>query len=258
VSVIRLVVEGAELRAELSSAVDLSIPLAFDGPQPEFFGAPRASSTPLAVGEWIGDTSRGSGCNVAVHQLVPHCNGTHTECVGHIVDDACHVSDLALEALMPATLVTVAATEHGEIDRGTIEAALETFPRRGLRRGLILRTTPNDETKRARAYTADDAPPFLGVDAAGLLVELGVQHVLVDFPSLDPMNDGGRLSAHHAYWGLPQGSRDGSLATRASCTVTELIYVPDEVRDGYYLLNLQVPPFRADAAPSRPVIYELQ
>jgi len=36
--------------------------------------------------------------------------------------------------------------------------------------------------------------------------------------------------------------------------MTELINVPDDVPDGRYLLNLQIAPFEADAAPSRPVL----
>ena len=44
----------------------------------------------------------------------------------------------------------------------------------------------------------------------------------------------------------------------ASALVTELAYVPDSVADGLYLLDLQVPAFGADAAPSRPVLYPLR
>jgi hypothetical protein len=41
-------------------------------------------------------------------------------------------------------------------------------------------------------------------------------------------------------------------------TVTELIYAPDPIPDGHYLLNLQVAPLLADAAPSRPVLYPVR
>ena len=41
------------------------------------------------------------------------------------------------------------------------------------------------------------------------------------------------------------------------CTVTEMIFVPNEVHDGDYLLELQLPRFMNDAAPSRPVLYAL-
>ena len=60
------------------------------------------------------------------------------------------------------------------------------------------------------------------------------------------------------YWGLPPGSDDAASARRGHALVTELAFVPDAVRDGLYLLDLQVPAFAADAAPSRPVLYALQ
>ena len=36
-----------------------------------------------------------------------------------------------------------------------------------------------------------------------------------------------------------------------------MIFVPNEVHDGDYLLELQLPRFMNDAAPSRPVLYAL-
>jgi hypothetical protein len=44
--------------------------------------------------------------------------------------------------------------------------------------------------------------------------------------------------------------------SRFSSTITELIFVPDLVADGFYMLNFQVPNLRTDAVPSRPVIYK--
>jgi len=40
-------------------------------------------------------------------------------------------------------------------------------------------------------------------------------------------------------------------------TITELIYVPNSVTDGEYLLELQVAAFENDASPSRPVLYNI-
>jgi hypothetical protein len=37
-----------------------------------------------------------------------------------------------------------------------------------------------------------------------------------------------------------------------------MIYVPDEAKDGYYFLNLQIASFENDASPSKPVIYPIQ
>ena len=52
---------------------------------------------------------------------------------------------------------------------------------------------------------------------------------LVDLPSVDREVDGGRLEAHHAFWGLPDNPRH-------HCTITELVYVPSNAPDGMYLL----------------------
>jgi len=86
--------------------------------------------------------------------------------------------------------------------------------------------------------------------------------LLTDFPSVDPEEDDGRLAAHHEWWGLPQRSEAGNAVainqshSRFSSTITELIFVPDSIGDGVYMLNFQVPNLRTDAVPSRPVIYK--
>jgi len=41
-------------------------------------------------------------------------------------------------------------------------------------------------------------------------------------------------------------------------TITEMIFVPNKIKDGNYLLQLQVINFSGDAAPSRPIIYPLE
>jgi hypothetical protein len=40
-------------------------------------------------------------------------------------------------------------------------------------------------------------------------------------------------------------------------TITEMIFAPSYLEDGAYLLNLQIPAFVSDAAPSRPIIYKI-
>src|SRR5690606_13966067 len=102
--------DGLRLAADLSHPIDLAIPLDFDGHQPSCFGAPPARRTHFGVDGWIGDTRRGGSCNVQVLQLNPHCNGTHTECVGHIVDDAVHAATVLRGGLLPATLISIAPT----------------------------------------------------------------------------------------------------------------------------------------------------
>ena len=84
-----------------------------------------------------------------------------------------------------------------------------------------------------------------------------VSHLLVDLPSIDKMQDDGLLTNHHAYWRVPAGTHKLTPAAAVNKTVTEMIFAEDAIQDGVYLLNLQAPAFASDAAPSRPVIFEL-
>ena len=73
---------------------DLSIPLDFEGPQVNYFDVEKASTTPFKSDAVIGDTEQGGSCNFDVVSLIPHCNGTHIECVGHIVHENIFVNQL--------------------------------------------------------------------------------------------------------------------------------------------------------------------
>ena len=249
---------GAQFRADLARGADISIPLDFGGPQPSFFGAPRASAEPLVIDDYTGDTRRGGSCNAEAYRLVPHCNGTHTECVGHLTDERLAIRDLAT-ALIVCRLITVRpddGPEGLEIHADALAGALGTAGAAG-GTGLVIRTLPNDAGKRERAYASGSMPASFTPGAMSLLVDLGIEHLLVDLPSVDPGHDGGRLAAHRIFWGLPPGSRRAAAASRGHATITEMIFVPDEVLDGSYLLNLQIPPFMSDAAPSRPLLFPL-
>jgi len=67
---------------------------------------------------------------------------------------------------------------------------------------------------------------------------------------VDRARDGGTLLAHHLFWNVPE-------KPNLSRTITELIYVPDHVKDGQYLLQLEVAPLHNDASPSRPKLFAL-
>ena len=77
-----------------------------------------------------------------------------------------------------------------------------------------------------------------------------MEHLLIDLPSVDREKDEGKLTAHHIFWDYPNN-------TQLQKTITELIYVPNDVLDGTYLLNLQIASFENDATPSKPVLYKI-
>jgi kynurenine formamidase len=248
---------GRHYHADTVAAHDLAIRLQFDGPQPGFFGAPPAGAQSFAAGDFTGDTRTGGSCNVEVYRLNPHCNGTHTECVGHIAHDTVTLADLSIPWTLPATLVTVDTASTAAIGRERLERAWRRWPAREFHRALIVRTLPNSPAKQSRRYDDRSPPPYLRVSALELVHEMEVEHLLVDLPSLDAMDDK-TLAAHRVFWGLSSDSRPCAEAAQPRATVTEMIYVPEDVPDGYYLLNLQVPRFATDAAPSRPVIVPIE
>jgi kynurenine formamidase len=114
---------------------------------------------------------------------------------------------------------------------------------------LVIRTLPNSSSKLTQHYSASN-PPYIEAEAIAILVAAGINHLLVDLPSLDREHDEGKLAAHHVFWNYP---KEAALHR----TITELVYVPGEVNDGLYLLNLQISPFENDAAPSKPLLFKL-
>jgi arylformamidase len=262
----RIALAGGELDIDISRPVSLAVELDFAGAQPRHFGAPRASARPFETSGFAGAVARGASCNCEVISLIPHCNGTHTECAGHLTRERLDASRVAPLGLLPALLVSVAAEAAGAegsdpaprsgdllVTRRALERA---WPARAPfeARALIVRTLPNHADKRLHDYSAE-TPPYLTREAAQLLTARGIAHLVVDLPSIDRAHDEGRLTAHRIFFGLPPGSTALADATRRDATITELAFVPDELRDGACLLELQVPALAGDAVPSRPLVY---
>jgi len=265
----RISLGGREVRVDLSQPVDLAVPLDFAGPQPRHFGAPRASAQPLELGAFSGAVTRGASCNCEVITLIPHCNGTHTECVGHLTREAVAAFRVVPASFIPALLVSVAPEAAGAAREGSAPAPQahdRLITRRALEhswgrapfeaRALVIRTLPNPPEKRTRDYSGHTAA-YLSREAAQLLVERGILHLVVDLPSIDRARDEGHMTAHRVFFGLPPGSTALASAARPDATITELAYVPDSLADGAHLLELQVPALGGDAVPSRPLLYPL-
>ena len=266
----RIAVGGRELSIDVSRPVMLAVALDFAGPQPRHFGAPRASSRPFEAAGFTGSVERGASCNCELITLIPHCNGTHTECVGHLTRERLDAWRVVPAGFLPALLLSVTAEAAGAAGEGSDPAPRASdrlITRRALERGwpsapfeaqaLLIRTLPNTADKRARDYSAA-TPPYLSQQAAQLLVSRGILHLIVDVPSIDRAHDEGRLTAHRIFFGLAPGSVQLGAAARPGATITELAFMPDELADGAYLLELQVPALGGDAVPSRPLLYRLR
>jgi kynurenine formamidase len=266
---IEFTTDGQRWRADLAAPADLAIALQFDGVQPRFFATEPARSAPLQAGGFTGDVRQGASCNCGVYSLAPHCHGTHTECAAHVTIGGESIAalmppSLSLAALLTVRPVALGAMWNADVAHGSPSDAVVT--RELLTEAaapwladpwmaLVIRTLPNDPSKLQRVYAGACPAPYFLPDAMKWIVERGVTSLVVDLPSLDRAEDGGALAAHRIYWGLPPGECDPRLAERGRALVTELAYIPPSVPDGLHLLDLHVPAFGADAAPSRPVLY---
>lgn len=240
---------GKFFRADLSRPMDLSIVLREGLDNVNCFWAPAAAFSPVIAGSFIGSTAQGGPVNFFNVQLNPHGNGTHTECVGHIARERYVLHECLRGHHFLSKLVSLYPRPADNGDRVIFPDQLKELFGAGEAEALILRTLPNDDLKKRRQYSGTN-PPYLHHEAAEYLVACGVKHLLLDLPSVDREEDGGALLAHRAFWQYPH-------AVRRECTITELIFVPDSVKDGFYLLNLQTTSLDLDASPSKPVVFEI-
>jgi len=259
-----LEIEGKNLEVDFAKGQDISISLFFNGSQPNTYNVEKAISKPYSDGQFIGDTRKGGPCNFETYSITPHCNGTHTECIGHITNERVSILNSLKEEMLLSTLITVFPENSKEnykpplnsedlvITKEQLEEKLKNTNSNYLE-ALVIRTLPNTNDKKERDYTQNPSA-FFSIESMNYIVSLGVRHLLVDTPSVDRLLDEGILSAHNIFW----ETKEKALNINAKYkTITEMIFVPNEIKDGRYVLNLQLAPFSADAAPSRPILYKI-
>ena len=243
--------QGRDYRADLSKPLDIAIPLREGLETVNCFYAPPMETEPVVAGDFIGSTAQGGPLNFLNVRLNPHGNGTHTECVGHIAKEPYTINQSLKQFHFPALLVSIFPTKTDGGDRVVFREQLEeAMAGTPAVEALLLRTLPNDELKLRTNYSGAN-PPYVHHEAIRFLVEKGIRHLLLDLPSVDREEDGGKLLAHRAFWAYPE-------APRTNCTITELIFVNNSIKDGLYLLNIQIASFEIDVSPSKPVLYELE
>ncbi len=238
--------KGSTFQIDLSRPIDISIPLKNGDDNPTAWNVPSVKMEPVVVEDWIGDVKQGGDVNFFNITFNPHGHGTHTECVGHISKEKYSLNQCVKQFFFTAELKSLTPKKHKEDLIITLDSIRENWKET---EAFIIRTLPNNSEKLSKKYSKTN-PPYLQKEAAQFLKNQGVKHLLIDLPSLDKEVDGGVLEAHHAFWNHPKNPR-------LNCSITELIYVPDEVKDGSYLLNLSFAPFDNDASPSRPTLYKI-
>lgn len=168
--------------------------------------------------------------------------------MGHISKTVYTINKSLKQFHFPAQLLSVYPQKRENGDRVILKSQIEEQFIDGVE-AIVLRTQPNDDFKKTTNYSGANAP-YIHHEAVEWLVEKGINHLLVDLPSVDKEEDSGQLLAHKAFWKYPNNIRENA-------TITELIYVNNNVKDGLYLLNIQIASFEIDASPSKPILYEL-
>ncbi len=239
---------GQQWRVQRAQPLSIAIPLRADGAVPNAFFLRQPEFQPVRIGSFVGSVAQGGSCNCQDVTFNPHGNGTHTECLGHITAEPLTIAEALTCFLFIAQLISV---QPRQLPNGDQVIAVDDLP--PLEEGIeavVVRTLPNGDEKLTRQYSGTN-PPYVLPETAAFFRDFGIQHFLIDLPSMDREDDGGKLLAHRAFWHYPE-------QPRRNATITEMVYVPNAIADGIYMLELQVPAFALDAAPSRPVLYPME
>lgn len=239
---------------DTSKGLDISIPLSNDENNPLAWYVDKPVFEPVRAEGFVGLVSEGASTNFRNIFFNPHGHGTHTECLGHITNEIHSINKNLRESFFTTEVITITPEKRWNeqdqiwdevISKEQIEQAI-TSERVD---AIVLRTFPNVISKKHKNYSSTN-PPYLDVACVEVLNNKQVKHFLIDLPSVDRENDEGKLLFHHAFWQVPNNPQFDK-------TITEFIYVSDEIQDGRYVLNLQTAPFENDATPSRPVLFQI-
>jgi len=241
--------KSKKIKIDLSKPLDISMPLRASKANTNawYIGEPRIE--PVKLDDWVASVKEGADINFNNIYFNPHAHGTHTESVGHITEKFYSINKCLKRFMFIAELITVAPEIEGE-DKVISKKQIQYLLKRKTPEAIVIRTMPNTKDKKSRQYSHTNWP-YLTEEAAIYIREKGVQHLLIDLPSIDKEKDEGKLLSHNAFWDVK-----GNIRTNA--TITEFIYVANNIEDGSYILNLQIAPFENDATPSKPILYKIE
>lgn len=237
---------------DTNKPLDISIPLSDSEKNPRAWYVEPPRMEPVRTEHYTGSVKEGGSVNFRDIYFNPHGHGTHTECLGHITREVHSVNNVLTNFFFKARVVSIlpkrVTQENNDVDFiiGPDQINLESYDVEA----LIVRSLPNDGTKLQTNYSSTN-PPYFDIRCVDKLLNAGIDHLLIDLPSVDRESDGGALLFHHAFWEVPQ-------RPSFKRTITEMIFVDNSIEDGDYILEIQMAPFHNDASPSRPVLYEIQ
>ena len=238
-----------DYQIDLSKPLDISIPLRADENNLTAWYVDAPKFEPVMTEHFIGDVNQGGAVNFRNIFFNPHGNGTHTECVGHISKENHTINQCLTEFFFLANVITITPKKQDNDSVIMLDQIKNTWNNNGAK-AIVIRTLPNDKIKHSMQYSNTN-PTFIDPSAVQFLIENGVDHLLIDTPSVDKEEDEGVLISHHTFWEYPNN-------TQSQRTITEFIFVPEDVLDGTYFLNIQIASFENDASPSKPILFQIK
>ena len=242
--------------------IDISISVKFNEDQnPKFYDTSFPQKKYYKYNNIEYNVDKGAGCNVPLINMNIHCCGTHTETSNHIFKNGPYISEILDTNHIPSQLISIEPrlcldenyhTKINENDKvitkEQIKQKIEPVNNFELK-SLIIRTLPNHNDKIIKNYNNENHA-FLSNDAISYIKEIGIKHLLIDTPSIDKYDDNGKLGNHKIFFLNEKEIPNNN-------TITEFVFIPDNCKDGNYFLNLGIPKFNLDAAPSRPIIFPI-
>tara|TARA_Y100001970_G_C14021868_1_gene743962 strand:+ start:124 stop:924 length:801 start_codon:yes stop_codon:yes gene_type:complete len=248
---------------DLNKFYDLSIPIDINKKSPSFY-----DEKPIIIKYYkdqdnkIWSTKDGAPCNIPIIDLNIHCGTTHSECRSHITKESLTISEVIKDFFIPSILLSVEPqdtinneTYHCNfnnkdsiITERLLKKHLELYKGKSIK-AIIIRTLPNIENEVLSKDYNKEHNPFFSNEAILYIKSLGIEHLIVDIPSIDRFDDGGNLGNHQIFWGLTDIPNNN--------TITELAFISNEIKDGFYILSLNVSNINLDASPCRPIIYPI-
>jgi len=216
---------------------------------PRCFYLPYPHYEPFRIGTFVGSIEEGGAANCMVVTVAPHGAGTHTECIGHIANGDYSISNTLSNSFFLGYYSSVAFSSVGEdkvVSHSEIQEILLKLSKGTT--ALALNIEGN--------FSVDNSgtnPAYFLQETMELIVEYGIEHLIVNIPSVDKEEDGGILAAHHTFWNY---KRTGS--PRLGATITELASFPEDLEAGSYMVEIQIAPIHSDASPSRIFLYPIK
>ena len=238
---------GRLWEVDLGNPLSIGLPIVNGADNPNCYFSDQVKITPIIQGDFSGSLALGGPVNHMTISLSPHGNGTHTECSGHVINNGHTMKSVGKIAPVYAQLISVQPIEYND-DLIISRESLLTIDLQNNISAIILRTIPNSIEKLTKNYSGSN-PVYMTIEAVEYLVEKEILHLILDIPSVDREDDGGKLSGHKVFWGNSEREK--------GATITVLAFIEDRIKDGIYLLDLQTLLLELDVSPSNPVLYSL-